>query len=438
MKKFYQILAVAGLSFLTVGAFAQTPASMKGKPTIKSVVKGKFAHAKAVTVNHGTKKVTSGANNALIDYLAGDQTLTGGTFYHWLPVLNVNRAYTIKDTNSYYNLSSNYAFVTFDTIWDIYNGGGSFDTPVFPGTLTLDTINAEIQYHNTSGLNDTILFTINGVNASGFINTLVVYGVDTVVVAPGFFADNTLDSTQFLQVVESTNIPSTARKGYNFAISMTSLGSKLDTIAVSYYSQGGTACSAAGGEYNPEPTTMGVADGAVKNVNSFATGLYYQNAAGQHGTNVSQTWPLTTGTYAGYCSNGGGYYSSPLPWALIYPTCTGDTNFWAVQDIGIYPSVSYSPTAVQNIEANGLSVGQNYPNPANGTTEISYSITKSSDVVFSVYDMTGRKIMENSMSEVAPGQHYVILNTNQFTPGVYMYTFNVNGVQVTKRMVVTQ
>ena len=69
---------------------------------------------------------------------------------------------------------------------------------------------------------------------------------------------------------------------------------------------------------------------------------------------------------------------------------------------------------------------------------LAYSLTKSSDVTFTVYDITGRVITTNIMGNVAAGQYSINLSANKFSPGIYFYTFNVNGSNITKKMVITE
>ena len=65
-------------------------------------------------------------------------------------------------------------------------------------------------------------------------------------------------------------------------------------------------------------------------------------------------------------------------------------------------------------------------------------LTKSSDVVFTVNDIAGRQLINTSYGNQAPGQHIISLSADQFTAGVYFYTFNVNGNSITKKMVITE
>jgi hypothetical protein len=122
-------------------------------------------------------------------------------------------------------------------------------------------------------------------------------------------------------------------------------------------------------------------------------------------------------------------------------SCSSPSTFSAgpFQDIALFAEVSFrNPTGVNEVATSGLSVGQNYPNPFNKETTISYSLTKSSDVTFTIYDMTGRILTNNNYGSVASGQHTINLSANSFSPGIYFYSFNVNGSVVTKKMVITE
>ncbi len=433
MKKTSNLIASLSLSLLAVGAMAQIPGNFsKIRSTHPVPASGKFA---PVTHSSTSRKVTSNPNY-LLDNLAGDAAQSGGTFYNWSPYLFINNNYSLADSGSAYNLNANNVTTVFDTCWDLYSQG--FANIATPGMVVeVDTITCYVRYHNTSGNNDTILLSVMSVNAAGF-PTSTVYGVDTVVVSPTFFPYNTVDSMQSFYVVKPISVPNSARHGWNFSVQMTVLADKtMDSIATVYYSQGSTACTALGGYYTPEPTTIGVPNGAVNCVNTFANGMWYFTSPGQHGNGSSLSWPLTSGTYQGYYMNSATYYWAPLPAVLLYSTCGGDTIQWSVQDIAIFPSISVVPAGMDKINSAGLSVGQNYPNPFNKNTTINYSLTKSSNVTFSVYDMTGR-VLVNTVTNAGAGQHVINLDANSFSPGVYFYSFDINGTKVTKKMIITE
>ena len=92
-------------------------------------------------------------------------------------------------------------------------------------------------------------------------------------------------------------------------------------------------------------------------------------------------------------------------------------------------------TSVAN-HANGVYVGPNMPNPANGSTTISYAVEKNSNVAFSVTDLTGKTIYTENIGSVAAGTHNVTVNTASFSSGMYFYNFVVNGNKVTRKFVV--
>jgi hypothetical protein len=72
------------------------------------------------------------------------------------------------------------------------------------------------------------------------------------------------------------------------------------------------------------------------------------------------------------------------------------------------------------------SLGQNYPNPATGKTQIDYTIAAASDVTIEVYDVTGRIIKSVLNSNVDRGQHTIELNDlDKYTDGSYFYKLSV-------------
>lgn len=86
----------------------------------------------------------------------------------------------------------------------------------------------------------------------------------------------------------------------------------------------------------------------------------------------------------------------------------------------------------------GFYLGQNEPNPFNGFTSISYSLTKNANVTFDVVDITGKLVYSSNEGEKASGVHKIQMNSEGFAAGVYYYTMTVNGAKMTKKMVVTE
>lgn len=84
------------------------------------------------------------------------------------------------------------------------------------------------------------------------------------------------------------------------------------------------------------------------------------------------------------------------------------------------------------------SLGQNFPNPFNRSTEIYYELVNGADVIFEIMDLTGRKVMESNEGFVPSGKHTYTLDASSLQPGVYFYTLKAGDFTETKQMVITQ
>ncbi|MFN8145309.1 MAG: T9SS type A sorting domain-containing protein [Bacteroidia bacterium] len=82
-------------------------------------------------------------------------------------------------------------------------------------------------------------------------------------------------------------------------------------------------------------------------------------------------------------------------------------------------------------------VGQNFPNPSNGTTSFEVTVKKSSSVTIEVTDVVGKVIHTEVLSSVAAGaSQTVTLNTSNWQSGVYFYTVTAGSQKVTKQLIV--
>jgi hypothetical protein len=80
-----------------------------------------------------------------------------------------------------------------------------------------------------------------------------------------------------------------------------------------------------------------------------------------------------------------------------------------------------------------------YPNPASSNSTIEYTLEKDSkNVALYVYDMTGRKVIENKYEEQTAGTYKVKLQTENLASGTYFYQLQANGHNFTKKLVITK
>lgn len=96
------------------------------------------------------------------------------------------------------------------------------------------------------------------------------------------------------------------------------------------------------------------------------------------------------------------------------------------------------PVGVEELTENGITLGQNQPNPFNGTTNINYELTEATNVTFEVVDVTGKVVMELNEGNIAAGAHNIVLDADKLESGVYFYSIITDNNRITQQMVVTK
>ena len=99
------------------------------------------------------------------------------------------------------------------------------------------------------------------------------------------------------------------------------------------------------------------------------------------------------------------------------------------------------PTGIEEEHANAaLSLAQNFPNPFNPKTEISFTLPRASDIDLQVYDLGGRRVCcLISSEEYSAGAHVVVWNGcddmgNHLPSGVYLYRLRADDFSETRKM----
>jgi len=100
------------------------------------------------------------------------------------------------------------------------------------------------------------------------------------------------------------------------------------------------------------------------------------------------------------------------------------------------PTSIFIPTSVPTTPAaNRNFVGQNYPNPAKGTTSFTVNIDKTANVSIEVSNIMGQKVMSMDKGVVSGAQKFTI-DCSSLTSGIYFYTVKINGESYTHKMIV--
>ncbi len=111
-----------------------------------------------------------------------------------------------------------------------------------------------------------------------------------------------------------------------------------------------------------------------------------------------------------------------------------------VDDLTLY---SASTTSINDgpgaVIPRAFALRDNYPNPFNGRTEISFDLPKPGDVALGIYDISGRLVYERSITGLAPGTHRIIWDGRDtkgasLSSGVYFYRLRAGENAANRKM----
>ena len=85
-----------------------------------------------------------------------------------------------------------------------------------------------------------------------------------------------------------------------------------------------------------------------------------------------------------------------------------------------------------------FSLSQNFPNPFNPSTTVSYALAQAADVTFTVADVLGREVRELVSGTQPAGTYEVTFDATGLPSGVYCYRLRSGDYVETKRMVVVR
>ncbi len=76
----------------------------------------------------------------------------------------------------------------------------------------------------------------------------------------------------------------------------------------------------------------------------------------------------------------------------------------------------------------------NYPNPFNPATNISFSLPKESFVDLTIYNSIGQKILTLVNKRLSAGKHSYLFDAGNLSSGMYIYRINAGNKSITKKM----
>jgi len=111
------------------------------------------------------------------------------------------------------------------------------------------------------------------------------------------------------------------------------------------------------------------------------------------------------------------------------------SNGWAVTSVSIYKYDNPSSVVENSHFPEYFTLHQNYTNPFNPSTTISYSIPKLSFVKLVVYDLLGKEITTLVNEEKPKGIYEVELNAKDLSSGIYFYRIQAGKFTNTKKFI---
>ena len=126
---------------------------------------------------------------------------------------------------------------------------------------------------------------------------------------------------------------------------------------------------------------------------------------------------------------------SPWNTDLAWSTCREWTYTW----IG---DTTYTTTAVEENQnpfvVREYSLSQNFPNPFNPTTTISFSIPKAGRVTIDIFNTLGQKIQTLVDEHKAAGRYTIELKGNKLPTGIYFYRMRAGDFSQIKKMMLVK
>jgi LruC domain-containing protein len=95
-------------------------------------------------------------------------------------------------------------------------------------------------------------------------------------------------------------------------------------------------------------------------------------------------------------------------------------------------------TSVQNNVSDKHVLSQNFPNPFNPTTKISFSVPVNEFVSIKIFDMSGKEVAVLVNNELKAGTYDYTFNAGSLSSGIYFYRVNTPSFTDTKRMILVK
>jgi len=104
-------------------------------------------------------------------------------------------------------------------------------------------------------------------------------------------------------------------------------------------------------------------------------------------------------------------------------------------DFAIWPIIDRAPQGTTEFSLNGVSINQNFPNPASGVTTLNYELAENANnVLVQVLDSKGKLVAKFNEGKKQAGKYNLTLDVSNFAAGNYYYTIQADGKRMGRKM----
>ena len=119
----------------------------------------------------------------------------------------------------------------------------------------------------------------------------------------------------------------------------------------------------------------------------------------------------------------------------VYVTAVNSMGFETLPSASVVVlSTGGLPVEDPTVVPESFKLYNNYPNPFNPSTQITFDVPKSGYITLRVFDISGRLVQTLINEKKSPGTHTVTFNTQNLASGIYIYRLEAESYVQTKRM----
>jgi hypothetical protein len=175
----------------------------------------------------------------------------------------------------------------------------------------------------------------------------------------------------------------------------------------------------------------------VSTLNATEIGMYVDGILiGTKALTGSNSIANLSNNYAWICK--GGYTSDPSWVGRVHEFNIYNKVLTADEVTFQYARGPATVTSIKDNLSSPVRLFQNFPNPFNISTKITYSIARTSDVKLSIHNVMGQEVAVLVNKTMNPGDYSVTFNGLGYSSGIYFYQLKVNDQIITKRMMLTK